>query len=121
MTNSEPERVVEDRQARARKLDGIGWGLFFIWAGIALLANIGWGLGLLGIGIIALGVQAARRYFDLPIDQFGLVTGILFVVAGLWELLNLGLGEAAIPGGFIPILSIALGVVLVVSAWLRKR
>ena len=29
-----------DKQVTVQKLDAIGWGLFFIWIGIALLANL---------------------------------------------------------------------------------
>jgi hypothetical protein len=31
----------------AHKLDAAAWGLFFVWAGVALIADVGWGLGLL--------------------------------------------------------------------------
>lgn len=44
-----------------RKLDAVGWGLFFVWIGVALLLEVGWGIGLLGVGIITLGGQAGRR------------------------------------------------------------
>jgi hypothetical protein len=55
-----------------RKLDAAGWGVFFVWMGIALLADVGWGVGLLGVGIIARGGQLARRYFGIGLDGFGL-------------------------------------------------
>ena len=45
----------------SKKLEATGWGLFFIWIGIAFLANFDFGLGLLGVGIITLGGQAARK------------------------------------------------------------
>ena len=44
-----------------RKLDAIGCALFFIWMGIAILANVGWGIGLIGIGVIILGGLAAKE------------------------------------------------------------
>jgi hypothetical protein len=47
-----------------RKLDAIGWGLFFIWMGIAILADVGWGIGLMGIGLIILGGLVAREYLS---------------------------------------------------------
>jgi hypothetical protein len=49
-----------------RKLDAVGWGLFFIWIGMAILANVGWGLGLIGIGTIILGSVVAREYLSGP-------------------------------------------------------
>ena len=122
MADREYDPSVENRRVLARNLDTAGWGLLFIWVGIALLANVGWGVGLLGVGIIGLGAQAARTYFSLPIEGTGLVVPILFVVAGVWELLKTNLGQAPIPGGLIPIFSIVVGVVLVLSTlWRRGR
>jgi len=46
---------------RASKFDAAGWALFFIWVGIAWLADFGWGIGLLGVAAITLGMQALRR------------------------------------------------------------
>lgn len=115
------ELTAEERRASFKKLDAVGWGIFFIWLGIAFLANVGWGMGLLGTGVIMLGGQIGRVYFNLPIEGFGLVMGILFVIAGVWELLEIDLGQEPIPGGLIPVLSIVVGIVLVVSALLRKR
>jgi hypothetical protein len=117
MANSERDPLLENRGILVKKLDAVGWGLFFIWMGIAVLAHVGWGMGLLGVGVIALGAQVARRYFGLPFERFGLVIGIVFVVGGVWKLLNI---EAAIPGGLLPILLIVVGIVVVASALLRK-
>jgi len=92
-----------------RKLDAAAWGLFFIWTGIALLAGIGWGFGLLGVGIITLGGQFARKYFALTFEGFWVVVGLLFFVGGVWELLSVRIG-------LVPILLIIAGAALLVSA-----
>ena len=107
--------LMEDPRALAGKLDAVGWGLFFTWLGIAFLADVGWGWGLLGVGVIALSEQAARRYFGLSVQGFGLVTGVVFIAWGLWELLAIGLG-----GAFLPILLILIGIGIVASALLQK-
>ena len=52
------------RKKLIRKLDALGWGLFFIWMGIAILADVGWGVGLIGIGLIILGGLVAREYLS---------------------------------------------------------
>ncbi|MFC1694280.1 hypothetical protein ACFL1R_12320 [Candidatus Latescibacterota bacterium] len=52
MNHESPKAI--NKAELARKLDAAGWGLFFIWIGIALLSNVGWGIGLLGMGIITL-------------------------------------------------------------------
>ena len=121
MTNGKLDQVDEEKQALARKLDAVGWGMLFIWIGTAFLLNIGWGTGFLGIGIIMLGVQLGRMRFNLPMEGFGLVAGAVFVVTGAWELLKAKMGQEPVPGGLWPILSIAAGVALLVSAVLRKR
>jgi hypothetical protein len=51
------------RKRLARRLDSLGWGLFFIWIGIAFLADVGWGVGFIGVGIIILGGLGGREYF----------------------------------------------------------
>lgn len=63
-TNSNQELETVQRKKRHRKLDAIGWGLFFIWIGTAVLANLGWGIGLIGIGVIIMGGLAAREYLS---------------------------------------------------------
>ena len=107
-------------RAFINKLEAVGWGVFFIWVGVAFLADVGWGTGLLGVGAIFLAAQAARNFFGYPIESFGLITGFVLVLWGAWEILGAKLGEAPIPGGLLPILLIAAGFALVISALLRK-
>ncbi|MBW7992847.1 MAG: hypothetical protein FVQ84_22900 [Planctomycetes bacterium] len=69
----------------AHKLPAAGWGLFFIWIGIAMLLQLGTGVILLGIGAITLMVQVARKYLNLRLELFNVVMGFLFMMAGFWE------------------------------------
>jgi hypothetical protein len=96
------------RSELTRKLEAIGWALFFLWMGIALFAHIGWGAGLLGVGIITLGAQVARKYFALKLEGFWLAVGFFFVAGGIWKLFSIQLG-------LLPILCIVAGVVLLGS------
>jgi hypothetical protein len=112
--NNDQKLESAQRSELTRKLDAIGWGLFFIWTGIAFFAHIGWGAGLLGVGIITLGVQAARKYFELKLEGFWVAVGFLFVVGGVWKLFNVQLG-------LLPILCIVAGVALFVSTLFRSR
>lgn len=98
----------------ARRLDAVAWGLFFVWTGIALLAGFGWGVALLGVGAIALGAQLARKSFGLTFEGFWTVVGGLFVLGGVWEILNVRIG-------LIPILLIVAGVSLLASAVRSQR
>ncbi|MGI9437961.1 MAG: hypothetical protein ACR2Q4_24535 [Geminicoccaceae bacterium] len=86
----------------SRKLDAAGWGLFFIWIGIAFLADVGWGWGLLGVGIIILGEAALRKYLSLKIGGFWIVCGVIFSAGGLWEL-------SQVPWPLVPVLLILCG------------
>ena len=114
------EEIVEEPKATSitkaeleKRLDAAGWGLFFVWVGIALLADVGWGIGLVGVGIITLAEQAARRYFGFGIDGFWAVVGVLFLAGGLWEL-------AKIPFSIVPILIILAGAAILVSAFGKR-
>jgi len=96
-----------------KRLEAVGWGLFFVWVGIAFVARIGWGTGLLGVGIITLGGQAMRRYFGLRLELFWVMVGFFFLLGGVWELLN-------VQFEFVPILCIVAGLVLILSTLVRK-
>lgn len=114
-------RPAADASAVARKLDAAGWGLFFIWLGMALLMDVSWGISLLGVGAIALLVQAARKVSGLRVEGFGLVIGVIFTLVGIAYLLELQIGEPGLRGGLVPILFVALGVALLVSALIRRK
>ena len=113
--NVNHEQKLESAQRRElnRKLEAIGWGLFFIWMGIALFGHIGWGAGLLGVGIITLGAQAARKYFALKLEGFWVAVGFLFTVGGIWKLFQVQVG-------FMPILCIIAGFALLVSIFVGR-
>jgi hypothetical protein len=59
------------RKKLNRKIDALGWGLFFVWTGIAVLTDAGWGVGLIGVGLIIIGSLAAREYLSDPEDCSG--------------------------------------------------
>jgi hypothetical protein len=106
------ERTFRRRHV-ARKLDAVGWGLFFIWVGIAFLADLGWGVGLVGVGVLGLGEQVARRHFNLNMEGFWVVVSFLFIVGGLWTLLD---AQVAL----VPLLLIVAGLAVLVSAFWGK-
>lgn len=121
MNISEQGQTKEPGRISAGMIDAAGWGVFFIWVGIAFLANVGWGVGLFGVGVIALGVQLVRGLLALKADRWGLAFGTCLVVAGLLQWLAIPLGKAALLSWFIPAAFIALGVAILVSAWRRHR
>jgi len=108
MGHNNQEQGSVNRHALTKKLSAISWGLFFIWVGISLITHVGWGMGLLGVGIITLGTQVARKYFGLKLEGFWVVVGFFFVLGGVWALLHVRLG-------LLPFLCVAVGVALLVS------
>lgn len=54
----------DPRKIMHRRIDAIGWGLFFIWIGIAVLADVGWGIGLIGVGVLILASWGAKEYLS---------------------------------------------------------
>ena len=106
-------QAMTKRSSLNKKLDAAAWGIFFIWTGIAFLADVGWGAGLLGVGIITLGAQVARRYFALKFEGFWLAVGFLFVVSGICKLFNVHLG-------LVPILCIVAGIALLASIFVGR-
>ena len=97
-----------------QKLDAAGWGLFFIWVGAALLLDLSWGVGLLGVAVIILLGQAARKYFGLALEGFWIVVGLVFLAGGFWEMYQVEVD-------LVPILLIIAGAALLISLFRRHR
>lgn len=96
------------------RLGAISWGVFFVWIGVAIAAKLGFGIALVGVGVITVGAQLARWAVHLPIERFWLVVGSLFMAAGVWPLLNLGVS-------FAPVVFMAIGVLIAAGGLGKKR
>lgn len=96
-----------DRHDTRSRFDAAGWALFFIWVGIAWLADISVGIGLLGVAAITLGMQGLRRFYNVPVEGFWIIVGIGFAIAGIWQWLNIQVSLA-------PFVLIAAGVALII-------
>ena len=95
------------------RFDAAGWALFFIWVGIAWLADVSVGVGLLGVAVITLGMQGLRKIYGVPVEGFWVLVGIGFAIAGLWQWF-------AIKMPLAPFVLIAAGVALLVwRVWPR--
>lgn len=107
-TTQVEELTRTERRDLSNTLEAVGWGLFFIWLGIAFLADVGTGVGLLGVGVITLGMQAVRYFLNLELEGFWVVIGLFFVLGGLWELFTMSLA-------LVPILLIVAGLAILGS------
>lgn len=102
---------MKETQLQKRDLGAFAWGAFFIWWGITeLFPSLPAGTGALGIGLILLGLNAARHYSGVPTSRFSITLGILAIVGGGLELAGVLLNlPFEIP--VFAILLIVLGVV----------
>jgi hypothetical protein len=78
---------MEDKQALGRKFDTMAWGAFFIWWGITvLLKSLPVGVGAVGIGLILLGLNAARALNGIPTSGFTITLGLITLGLGGFDL-----------------------------------
>ena len=103
-----------------RTLPMIAWGTIFLWWGITELFKFPNGMDALGIGLILLGVNAARSLKGIPVNGFSTTVGILALV---WAGLDLARSVLHVPFKLpvLAILLIVLGVILLASELLRVR
>lgn len=107
----------EDKAALNRRLEGIGWGLFLVMLGGFILVPhnvISEGLWSIGVGLIMLGLNAARYYFGIRMSGFTTFLGILALLGGVAQLFWM-----QDIGG--PLLLIILGAYLLLKPWFDKQ
>ncbi len=72
-----------EKPYQKRDFDAIAWGAFFILWGITeLIPSLPNGTGAIGIGLILLGLNAARHLSGLSTSSFTITVGILALVWG---------------------------------------
>jgi hypothetical protein len=113
-TGGDDDQSTPASRGIGEKISAAGWGLFFIWIGISFLLKLAPGVGLLGIGIITLGGQTARKLFQLKPESFWVFIGLLFTLGGIWELFKPKFD-------LVPILLIAAGAILFISLFAKKH
>ncbi len=114
---------MNEKRLQRRDFSVVAWGAFFIWWGITeLFPSLPDGFGPLGIGLILLGLNAARHYAGEPTSKFSISSGILAVIWGGLELAGFGLRlPFEIP--VFAILLIVLGVMILAPEipWSRNK
>ena len=112
------EIVVDPEKAALNKrLETIGWGCFLIMlGGFTLVPHtvVARGFWSIGVGIIMLGLNATRYFYDVKMSGFTTFLGVISLLGGILQLLGL----EDIEGAFLLII---LGAFLLVKPWFDKR
>lgn len=109
--------VDPEKAARNKQLETVGWGLFLIMlGGFALVpeSTISKGWWSIGIGLIFLGLNAARYLNGIRMSGFTTFIGILSLLGGIVQLL----GWRSLDGAFF---LIVLGAYLILKPWFDKH
>ncbi|TFG36127.1 MAG: hypothetical protein E4H44_07180 [Candidatus Aminicenantes bacterium] len=109
--------VSPEKTALNKRLESIAWGLFLIMlGGFAFVPNdqVPDGLWSIGVGLIFLGLNAARYSNQIRMSGFTSFLGIISVLGGIAELI----WKLSIEGA---LLLIILGAYLVLKPWFEKR
>ena len=101
------------KKSLAHTIDSLGWAVFFIWIGIALLAGIDFTWSLIGTALIILGVQAALRFKGESIDVFVLAVGIVLLVGTIAD-------AYGSPWFLIPAFLVLIGLAMLANTLLKE-
>ncbi len=105
---------MNDTRALNKRYETIAWGVFFIWWGVTAFFRLPDGANTIGIGLILLGLNAARYFSNLRTSGFTITLGVIALFIGAADLLRaLNLIAFELPA--FPLLLIVLGVV-----WLAR-
>lgn len=101
-----------------RKLTGVAWGLFFVLVGVSLaLQEIQkldpWPIVALGLGLILVGLNLARKAAGLGFGRFTFIVGIVALLVGLGPLVR-------VPIPLLPAVIVLVGL-FIVAETLRRR
>ena len=119
MTEQSPVKTmdVSEKAALNKRLETIAWGCFLvILGGFALIPDetIPKGIWSIGVGLIMLGLNAARYAKKIRMSGFTTVLGLLSLLGGILQLM----GMNSLEGAF---LFIILGTYLILKPWFEKR
>ncbi len=106
-----------DKVALNKRFESVAWGLFFIMLGGFMLipeSTISKGVWSIGLGLILLGLNAARYFNGIRMSGFTTFLGILSLLGGIVQLL----GWKSLDGAFF---LIVLGAYLILKPWFDER
>ncbi len=106
-----------DKAALNKRLEMIGWGCFLIMLGGFVFVPhtvVARGFWSIGVGIIMLGLNAARYLLKIKMSGFTTFLGVISLIGGILQLMGL----EAIEGAFLLII---LGALLLLKPWFDKQ
>jgi hypothetical protein len=101
----------KENSALDKRLDAVGWGLFLILVGGLWLMPEGWvpeGAWLVGAGVIILGLNAVRYFYNLKVSGFWNFMGALALISGITTFLGVDLPV-------FPILLVLFGIGIIIN------
>ena len=107
----------EGKREQNKRLETISWALFLIMiGGIALVPKerVPEGVWSIGVGLILLGLNAARQYYGIKMSTGTIILGFIALVTGLGDMLGVDLPV-------LEILLIIVGINMLLKPWLEKR
>jgi hypothetical protein len=109
--------VDEEKLALNKRLETIGWGCFLIMLGGFMFVPhdaVAQGFWSIGVGLIMLGLNLARYFYNIKMSGFTTVLGIIALIAGIAQLFSADLPSLAI-------LLVILGAYLILKPWFEER
>ena len=106
-----------EKQALNKRLESIGWALFLIMLGCSYLVDptrVASGVWSIGVGVILLGLNAARYAYGIRMSGFTVLLGLIAVITGVAEVFG-----ADLP--IFPILLIIFGANIILKPWFEKQ
>ena len=111
------QTVDPEKAARNKQLETAGWGLFLIMLGGFMFipeTTVKSGFWSIGLGLIFLGLNAARYFNGIRMSGFTTFLGILSLFGGIVQLM----GWKSMDGAFFLII---LGAYLILKPWFEKH
>jgi hypothetical protein len=120
---TEKPEIIHDPEKAAmnKRLENVAWGCFLVmwggsmfWSAIAPNSTIREGVWSIGVGLIFLGLNAARYINKIRMSGFTTFLAIFSIVGGVVQLL----GVKGLEGAFLLII---LGAYLILKPWFEKQ
>jgi hypothetical protein len=87
-------QTTEDKRTLNKRLETVCWGLFLLMLGVLAIGPktaAKDAIGSVGVGLILLGLNAARNYFKIKMSTGTIILGIIALASGVGDLLGVEL------------------------------